>query len=42
MGIHSEAQLNRRFIRKYSLHKFRRAVMRGDTPVVNSLLGHAK
>ena len=31
-----------RFIRKYSLHKFRRAVHRGKSQSVISLLGHAK
>lgn len=32
----------KRFIRKYSLHKFRRAVIRGRPNTVISILGHAK
>lgn len=32
----------KRFIRKYSLHKFRRAVVKGKANTVISILGHAK
>ncbi|MDQ7002675.1 MAG: reverse transcriptase/maturase family protein [Ghiorsea sp.] len=33
---------SKRFIRKHSLYKFRKAVKSGDTQVVTSILGHAR